>query len=195
MNNQDQNYYQIVRVDARDSFIESLWDSFQFGRFHLGFSSYDMTRPEGERQTAHVNIYIDVGDFFDLIRRLNSGELRHEVQAQRGSNNFKPLFEVLGGTSAEKLIKLGRPRPDGMSLSRTAQLLPGKRSDFLFVAKSGPGQQNKTGLIVPRFGNAPENNVSVPLTVAALTKLLVVSEKHYEAWLTAMYMNRRQMPN
>lgn len=186
----EQNYYQITRIDGRNSFVESLWDSFQFSRFHLCFVSYDTSRPAGERQIGSVNIYIDAGDFLNLLRRLSSGELEYTAQAKKQAGDQSPLFEVLGGTSAEKLAKYGKPRPDRMSLSRTAQLLPGKKTDFLFVAKSGPGQQNEKGLIVPRFGNQPENRVSVPLTAAALTKLLALSEKHYEAWLTAMYTSR-----
>ena len=51
-------------------------------------------------------------------------------------------------------------RPDGMSLSRTAELVCGKNGNFLFVASSVPGEANKAGPIVPRFGNKPENHVS-----------------------------------
>ncbi len=35
---------------------------------------------------------------------------------------------------------------------RPAQLVCGSKTDFLFVADSGPGKTNAKGLTVPRFG-------------------------------------------
>ena len=75
-----------------------------------------------------------------------------------------------------------------MSLSRTAELLCGKNADFLFVANSGPGETNKTGLIVPRFGNKPENHVSVSMTWDNFAGLMLTTKAHYEAWLAAKYV-------
>ena len=97
------------------------------------------------------------------------------------------LMEWLGGTSAEKLARLGRARQDGMSLSRTAKLLCGNRTDFLFVAASGPGEQSQKGLIVPRFGKNPENHVTVSLAWDALSELFLLTREHYQAWLSARY--------
>ena len=74
-----------------------------------------------------------------------------------------------------------------MSLSRTAQLVCGAKTDFLFVADSGPGEQNEKGLIVPRFGKKPENHVSVSMTWASLSQMLLLTKAHYEAWLSAWY--------
>ena len=74
-----------------------------------------------------------------------------------------------------------------MSLSRTAQLLAGSKSDFLLVADSGPGQTNEKGLIVPRFGNKPENHVAISMTFESLCELLQVTKIHYQAWLSAVY--------
>lgn len=95
----------------------------------------------------------------ELHRKLTCGELRYILQNKKQNNDKTPIFQYLGGTSAENLQKQGRSRNDGMSLSRTAQLIYGVKTDFLFIADSGPGQKNEKGLIVPRFGNRPENHV------------------------------------
>ena len=59
--------------------------------------------------------------------------------------------------------------------------------DFLLVAESGPGQTDEKGLIVPRFGNKPENHVAVSMSFEDLSELLLLTKMHYEAWLSAWY--------
>lgn len=151
------NQNQIIRKDARGCFVESLSDAFEICRIHFVFATYDLNRPAGQRQTNYISIYITADEFLELCRKTECGELRYMLQNKKKSGDKTPLYQCLGGTSAEKLAKQGRARKDGMSQSRTAQLLCGSKSDFLFVADSGPGQANDKGLIVPKFGNKPEN--------------------------------------
>lgn len=188
--NEELNVNQITRKDARGCFVESLSDAFEIGKIHLVFATYDTKRPVGQRQTNNVHIYISVDEFLELCRKLSWGELRFMMQNRKKNSDSSPLFQHLGGTSAEKLKKLGRARKDGKSLSRTVQLLCGNRSDFLFVADSGPGETNATGLIVPKFGKNPENHVAVSMTFDTLSELLLLTQAHYNAWLTAWYMKK-----
>lgn len=186
----DRNQHQITRIDARNCFVESLSDSFGIGKVHLTFCTYDKNRPEGQRMTNNIQIYIDIADWLELCRKLSSGELRWLLQQKAKNNDSSPIKEWLGGTSAEKLAQYGNPRPDGKSLSRTAQLLRGQKTEFLFSASSGPGEKNKTGLIVPRFGTNPENHVAVGLSWDSMSELLLLTKAHYEAWLSAWYTSR-----
>ena len=94
----------------------------------------------------------------------------------------------MGGTSAERLAAQNRSRADGKSLSRTAQLICGTKSDFLFVADSGPGETDAKGLIVPKFGRNPENHVAVSMSMESLGELFLATKTHYEAWLAARYI-------
>ena len=188
-NNEDLNRYQIIRKDARGCFVETKSDSFGYGKVHMEFSQYDATRPSGQRQTNHVNIYIDVPEFLHLTNEALSGALHMRGRQQRERNDAKPLFEHLGGTSAEKLRQFGKPRPDGKSLSRIVKLLLGKEDgNYLFVADSGPGEADAKGLIVPRFGKEPENHVSVKLNWRSLNELMMMTQVHYGAWLSAQYV-------
>ena len=75
-------------------------------------------------------------------------------------------------------------------MSRTAQLLPGAKSDFLFVADSGPGEVNAKGLIVPRFGNKPENHVAISMSFETFSELMLMTRLHFNAWLSASYLKR-----
>lgn len=184
---ENRNPNQIIRKDAHNCFVESLNDAFEIGRIHLVFAAYDLSQPPGQRQTNNVHIYLELDKFLELHRKLACGDLQHILNLKKSNNDFSAIFQYLGGTAAENLQKQGRPRKDGMSLSRTAQLLPGKKSDFLFVADSGPGQKNEKGLIVPRFGNKPENHVVVSMNFEDLSGFILVTELHYKAWLSAQY--------
>ena len=184
----DRNQNQIIRKDARDCFVESLNDAFEIGKTHFAFATYDMNKPAGSRQTNSVHIYINVDEFLELCRKISSGELRYMLQAKKRNGDNSYLYQHLGGTSAKNLYKQGRPRADKKSLSRTVQLLPSTKSDFLFVADSGPGEETPKGLIVPKFGKNPENHVSVMMTYDAFSELMLLTKAHYQAWLTAWYM-------
>ena len=186
---EDYKNNQIIRKDAKNCFVESLNDSFSIGKAHLGFASYDMNKPAGNRQTNRINIYISVEDLLELCRKLSCGELKYMFQNKKKASDSSPLYQCLGGTSAERLKKAGKSRADGMSLSRTAQIICGSKCDILFIADSGPGEENEKGLIVPRFGNKPENHVAVSMTFDSLSELLLMTKTHYEAWLSAYYFS------
>ena len=111
------------------------------------------------------------------------------MQTKRKAADKTPLYQSLGGTSAENLKKQKRSRPDGKSLSRTLQLICGSKSDFLLVADSGPGETDTKGLIVPKFGNKPENHVAVSMSFQSLSELFLLTKTHYIAWLSAWYGN------
>ena len=182
----DRHNYQVARKDAKNCFVESLNDAFPLGRVHFAFASYDVNRPAGQRQTNHIHIAVD--EFLELCRKLECGELKYVLQTKKKTGDTKPLYQCLGGTSADRLAKQGRSRPDGKSLSRVAQLIPANKGDFLFIADSGPGETDAKGLIVPQFGNKPENHVAVNLSFESLSGLLLMTKMHYQMWLTSQYV-------
>lgn len=118
---EDRNQFQIIRKDARNCFVESLNDSFSIGRIHLAFAAYDQSKPAGQRQTNNVHIYIAVDEFLELCRKLDCGELRYMLQSKKKNGDNTPLYQCLGGTSAEKLRAIGRQ-------GRTEKAFPAWRS-------------------------------------------------------------------
>ena len=186
----EKNASQIIRKDARNCFVESLSDAFGNGRAHFVFTTYDLNKPAGQRQTNNIHIYISIPELLELCRKLSCGELRYILQQKKQTGDSKPIQEWLGGTSAEKLRQYGKARPDGKSLSRVCKLMAAQKTDFLFTASSGPGEKDAKGLIVPKFGNRPENHVAVSMTFDALSELLLMTRTHYESWLTAWYLSQ-----
>ena len=210
-NKKDQNQYQIIRKDARNCFMEVKSDSFPIGKVHLEFATYDTSRPSGERYTNHVHIYINVAEFLNLAhfilhgachatmrayksamqdieqhQKKYNGQLSQEMQEKQSMIN-RPLYQSLGGTSAEKLAQYGKPRKDNKSLSRSIKLFVGKKADYLLYAESGAGETDAKGLIVPRYGSKPEQKVSVSLSMSHLNEIMLAASKHYDAWLSVWY--------
>lgn len=108
--NDDRNRSQIIRIDARNCFVESLNDAFEIGKAHFTFASYDLSKPSGQRQTNSIQIYIDMAEVLELCRKLVGGELRYLMQVKKKNGDSRPLYQCLGGTSAEKLARYGRAR-------------------------------------------------------------------------------------
>jgi hypothetical protein len=200
---EERNKSQIIRIDARNCFVETKSDYFHMGKVHFEFATYDTSKPQGKRQTNHVHIFIDIPEFLCLVHEAMSGILHARARNQRAFNadksendkDMKPLYASLGGTSAERLAQQGRARADGKSLSRRVKLILSNDADsFLFVADSGPGQTNSTGLIVPLKGAKPENHVSIKITLQSFNKILRMTEIHYQAWLASKYIAESSIP-
>ena len=185
------NNYQIARKYAKNCFVESLYDSFSIGKVHFAFATYDVSKPTGQRQTNNIHIYIDVDEFLELCRKIEFGEIKYLMKQRRDAKDNSPIYETMGGTSAETLAKRGKSRPDGKSISRIAKLSVAAKGLF-FTADSGVGETGPTGLIAPKFGNNPENHVSILLTFESFSELMLLTKVHYQAWLSAKYMHSEE---
>lgn len=98
---EERNQNQIIRIDARNCFVESLNDSFGFGKAHFTFASYDLSKPSGQRQTNSIQIYIDIAELLELCRKLVGGELRYMMQNRKKTGDSTPLFQHLGGEACQ----------------------------------------------------------------------------------------------
>ena len=184
MKNNEKNPNQIIRKDGRDCFVEVLNDSFEIGKIHMRFIKYDTSRPSGSRSTNQVDIYIDASEFLVLAHEALFGILYNKVVQAAAEN--KPGFRVMGGTSVKRLAARDKARTDGKSLSRIFDITQSNKGYFL-TAKSGPGEEDAKGLIVPKFGNNPENSVSVPIAPNDFNEMVLITKEHYNAWLTTQY--------
>ena len=162
-------------------------DCFHLDKVHLQFVAYDKSRPAGQRYTSNIHIYIDIPQFLALAQEAANGSLHMRMQQHKNEHKSDPLYEHLGGTSAKRLAHYGKARADGKSLSRVVKLTVAEKSDYFLTADSGPGEENQTGLIVPKYGKNPEQHVSVILTWRQLNELLFTTVAHYNAWLSARY--------
>lgn len=171
---------QIIRKDAKNCFVETKSDGFEIGKVITNFVAYDASKPEGNRATNSVSIYLPIDDVLMLNAQILSGALDKTIVEKRNKNDMKPIYQHLGGTNAEKA-----KRDDKMSLSRNVTITVGQRALF-FTAESGPGEVSGTGIIVPKY-QKPEQRVSVSLSFDDFTRLITTTVAHYNAWLSACY--------
>lgn len=157
----------------------------------LNFIQYDETKESGGRVLHSLNFFIEVSDFLLLAQDIKSGKIAKLGQLEKarkdkaGDKYAKHILQFLGGVSATNLKKRGQERADGKSLSRQLKLTPGERQPWMLSCDHGPGEENETGLIVPK--GRPDSTVRIALTDDALKKLALVVEQHIQAYLTAMY--------
>ena len=121
--NDDRNQYQIIRIDARNCFAESLSDAFSIGKAHLTFCSYDKRRPTGQRMTDSIQIYIDMPDWLELCRMLDSYSSRASNPATvPPSGNGSAALRRRSWPALESLEPTERVCPEPRSSCREAKL-------------------------------------------------------------------------
>ena len=186
----EENLYQIIRKDAKNCFVEVLNDSFSIGRVHLFFATYDLSKPKNKRYTNTVDIYLSINEVVEVCRKLETGVFAAKVKENKANKDSSSLFESLGGISAKKLKEKGKSRKDKKSLSRVMNIIAGQKSDLMLIAESGQGEESEKGLIVPKFGDKPENKVVVSMTFASFSEMMLMAKLHYTAWLAGWYQHR-----
>lgn len=191
-NNNEQQYqnHQIIRIDGKSRFVESLDRSFNIGKVTFNFVEYDDTKEAGNRIVAQIPVYMDFSEFRVFAQDMLSGRFAKFAEMKKN-----PIVQYLKGTSAERLKAQNREREDGKSESRKFYLSPSAKG-FFFTAELGPGEATETGLIKP--AGKPEKKISIPMdgqqakelvlaTLAAVNNYEIAKEttKQFEALLKA----------
>ncbi|WP_337018383.1 hypothetical protein [Oceanobacillus massiliensis] len=185
---------QIIRIDGKNVFLEVLNSAFQIGKVQMNFLEYDVTKDKGERIRNEIAIYVDMDKFLVLSNdvlngRISALAIKAREEQQRGNFKYcKEIWDDIGGISAETLIKRGKERADGRSLSRQIKLTPGDKVPWVVSAETGPGELTKTGLIVPRYtGNKPEVVIRVPISNEDLKRWILIVKAHIEGYISSQY--------
>ena len=194
---------QIIRKDGRNCFVEALKSSFAIGKVNLKFVTYDTSRKPGEKCTNEVDIYIDFAKFNQLFYDMIEGkalinEVRNEkkiadqqTQATGQKVWAKQTTIHQGGTSAASLQQKGKSRPDGKSEARVLKFFAGDKLPFMFRAEKGPGETTDKGLIVPKYGNKPEQVVQIGMTADDLKEFMLTIHQHVQAYIASVYAHEK----
>lgn len=186
------NKNQIIRFDGRNVFIEVMNTAFEIGKVQINFVEYDITLEKNSRQKQNISIYIDVEKFLLLANDILTGRmltLARQAQDEKVKGGYKyckEIFKDMGGVSANNLKTRGKERADGKALSRQFKITPGDKMPWILSGETGPGEENDTGLIVPK-GRA-EEQVRVPLSHEDMKKLALLVTSHIQGYITSLYM-------
>lgn len=176
----------VIRIDGKNCFVEVLDNSFPIDKVRLDFVAYDTAAEKGNRQTANIQIYVDVDKFLSFCEKVRFGGREYIKYCHEHTDYHEPLFQNMGGASATVLKKRGQSRKDGMGISKVLNVSASKKGYFL-TAKSGPGEENEKGLIVPKY-KEPEQKVSIALEHYDLIRLCRMVEMRYSAYLASEYI-------
>ena len=186
---------QILKFDGKNVFVEIMASAFSIGKVQMNFIEYNPSGTQGNKQTKNLPIYMDIENFEVLANDILSGKMSAKAKKKREeqfAGNYKyckEIFSELGGISAKTLAKRGKSRQDGMSLSRQFKITPGDKIPWIFSAEYGPGEENATGLIVPKYPNGKaEQTVRVGLYDHDFKKLAIVVSNEIQAYRTACYL-------
>ena len=178
----EKNPAQIIRKDGKNCFVESLCDSFGIDKAHFCFVNYDTGAEKGSRQTAKIDIYLDASEMLAWANDIALHITERALTKAKEANKYEAVFQTMGGIAAAKA-----GREDGKSLSRVMTVSYGQKQPVAISAKSGPGEQDEKGLIVPKFGKNPEQQVFLALPYKDFLELFVATAEHYKAYLVYRY--------
>ncbi|WCK56949.1 hypothetical protein PP175_27550 (plasmid) [Aneurinibacillus sp. Ricciae_BoGa-3] len=185
------NPQQIIRFDGKNVFMEVMNNAFNIGKVQINFMEYNTNAEVNSRITKNLPIYIDIHKFMVLANDILSGKMsklaQEAIQAkEKGNYRFaKEIYTDLGGISAENLKNRDKARPDGKSLSRQFKITPGDKAPWILSAEYGAGEENETGLIVPK--GRPEESLRVPLQDDDFKKFAIVVMSHIHSFHASQY--------
>ena len=155
------NMNQIIRFDGNGCFFEVLKGGFHLqrdncvGKVHLNFVDYDKTTFS---QKNMLKCYMDIDKWLAWEKQYRSGywiELEKEARSKQKSGGYAFCSDIRQS--------LGGGYEDGKLVSRQLKVTPGNKQGMLvFSCEYYEGEENETGLIVPK-GRALKT-VRVPLT-------------------------------
>ena len=183
---------QIYRFDGKNVFLELMNSMFDKDRLVMNFIEYDEAQASGNRQKNNLPFFIEFSDALILCNDILSGKLSKKGQdAQKNAKEkgykYAPfIYQSLGGTSAERLAKMGKSRPDGKALSRQFKITPGEKFPWILSCEHGPGKEDESGLISPD-GKA-EGFVRIPLTDDDFKKFAILIQTHINNYITSTYV-------
>jgi len=180
------NIHQIIRFDGRNVFMEVMDSAFEIGKVMMNFKEYDLSKPQGQRFTKEVTIYMDIHEFERLAHDIKFrfiDRLAHNARQQQKAGGYKYCKEIyidMGGTTREVLAKRNKSREDNKDESRVFKITPGDKIPWILSAEKGAGKRLETGLIAP--DGKPDEVIRVPLSDDDFRKFAIVVDNEIQAW-------------
>ena len=180
------NIHQIIRFDGRNVFMEVMDSAFEIRKVMMNFKEYDLSKPQGQRFTKEVTIYMDIHEFERLAHDIKFRFIdrdAHNARQQQKAGNYKYCKEIytdMGGTTREALAKRNKSREDNKDESRLFKITPGDKMPWILTAERGAGKRLETGLIAP--DGKPDIIIRVPLSDDDFRKFAIVVDNEIQAW-------------
>lgn len=200
--------HQIIKFNNKDGLMEVLANAFEIGKVQIHMHKYDESKAKGSRITQEVDLFVDIPDMLVLCNDILTGNIPAQIKSLKtAGKNYDSAWSDMGGVSATKLaerqqmaLKEGKKleglkatqksRADGKSLSRVFKIVPSTRNDmaFTFQGEYGAGEENDTGLIVPKYGTKPDVRLMMAVTPKQAKAFALMIKTHIEAFIAQKYV-------
>jgi hypothetical protein len=169
----EKNPNQIVRLDGKNCFMESMKNAFEIGKFLWGFYQYDKTRAQGSKFTSEILVYLNPKDFDNLYYDiLINGSLIKKINALANDPTKKEYEKQV-------VIHRGGTEKDGRVIARQLKIFKGRAKDIVLRAEYGPGQRNSMGGYT--MTGSPEKYVDIGMTYEDMKLLLLETKRAWDA--------------
>jgi len=180
----------VFEIDNKKTLVAFKMNVARYRKLQCEFVEFDKEGDTGSRALQKVTVFLDFEEALLLADDITSGRFFKKAQkaldaaTEKNSKYAEAIFQSMGGTNEEKCKAKGL-RTDGKAMSRTVTITPSfyKPTPFVITAKQGAGESNAQGLIVPKYGNNPEQKVSVSCTADTLRTLALMMDKYISAYI------------
>lgn len=175
---------------SNQTMFKAKGNAFEIGKVQCSFIEFDA---HSHKLKSSIDIYLSFAEALCLCQDIKSGRIaalaskEKAISANAGKKYASPCYtSPLGGISEEKAKARGL-RDDGKAISRSFNIAPGAKADYVFTAMQGAGHtdQKLEKLIVPE-GN-PEIIIRVPCSERQLKSLALMLDSHIKSYFTALY--------
>ncbi len=195
---------QIIRKDAKGSFVEVIAPTDDFQQVTLNFISLD----QNNKQTGKISIYFDIPEFLAFCTRITNREIRICIEQDRkrcASGNTIYAYEKADNGKIQysgmklnpemskdqnghySIAMLRGTKKDGNVISKQFWMCSSERADIVLNVCEGPGKEDSKGLIAP--AGKPDTTIRVPMSWGALEEIAEASKLRLYA-LETMYAVR-----
>lgn len=176
--------HNFVRKDARGSFVEAVDSALPIGKMMLNFCKYNGLTNKMEYT---IPIYLNVDEALYLTEIVKNSNLYRKLAAIKKQGLQAPAYSKLTGISMSKIekyrAKLPFEVPAGKTVSKTFDILPSTKYDYLLKATYRLGSEDEKGLIIPE--GKPLAYIMIALSHEDLCGFMLFIEKRIQAYETA----------
>lgn len=178
----------IYEINNKTTFIKIKSNSFGIEKVIFSFVQY--SNENGQNKLLNnIDIYMSFADCLLLCNDVLSGKINKLCLAEKekGEKYPKPVYKSpLGGINEQK-AKERKLRDDGKAISRSFNIIPGRRAPFVFIAEQKAGRTDEaTGIIIPESGKA-EISVTVSADNDNIKKMALMIKSHITAFMSSQY--------
>lgn len=174
----------IAELNTKNTFVKVKGNSFHINKTQFSFVEFDA---QTKKLQKSIDCYMGLEESLIFCQDVLSGKIPKKAAAEKakGEQYPKPVWNSpLGGVNEQK-ARERKLRTDGKAVSRSFNIAPGSRADFVITAMQGAGNSMPNGIIVP--DGKPEVTIRVACTAENLKGLALSLKAHIEAYYAACY--------